>query len=421
MTSRGVMKVFFGFYALLFFGYLFGPLIIMSITAFNSSSYPRVSPWECLTGEWFVKLANDSRLLEGFQNSLLIGFFVVLVSVPLGMAGAIVLTQIGRRVRSIYYTIVICPILVPGVVLGISTLIFWRRLGNMVGAEDGSLLFNDIFLTVLGQATFISAYCMLVFIARLQRFDPAQEEAALDLGATNVQAFTKVLLPFLKPAIGSAAVLAFLASFENYNTTVFTSQATSTLTMVLASKVRYGIDPSISALAVIIIVLTLVGAVTYEVLRRREERLATQRMLDGLPGAKPAPKAGFGVVPNIAGILIFLVVAAGVATAWSASNYDAQVCKAAIMEEKLRIQKELADKQRKLLEERMKQQQSQPQNDPARPKSATPFGSVFDPNNLGSQSGTGEEKPAPAAPEKPKSPFGNVFDPGNLKKQSGEQ
>ncbi len=421
MTSRGVMKVFFGFYALLFFGYLFGPLIIMSITAFNSSTYPRVSPWECLTGEWFVKLANDSRLLEGFQNSLLIGFFVVLVSVPLGMAGAIVLTQIGRRVRSIYYTIVICPILVPGVVLGISTLIFWRRLGNMVGAEDGSLLFNDIFLTVLGQATFISAYCMLVFIARLQRFDPAQEEAALDLGATNVQAFTKVLLPFLKPAIASAAVLAFLASFENYNTTVFTSQATSTLTMVLASKVRYGIDPSISALAVIIIVLTLVGAVTYEVLRRREERLATQRMLEGLPGAKPAPKAGFGVVPNIAGILIFLVVVAGVATAWSASNYDAQVCKAAIMEEKLRIQKELADKQRKLLEERMKQQQSQPQNDPARPKSTTPFGSVFDPNNLGSQSGTGEKAPAPAAPAKPGSPFGNVFDPNNLKKQSGEQ
>lgn len=421
MTSRGVMKVFFGFYALLFFGYLFGPLIIMSITAFNSSTYPRVSPWECLTGEWFVKLANDSRLIEGFQNSLLIGFFVVLVSVPLGLAGAIVLTQIGRRVRSIYYTIVICPILVPGVVLGISTLIFWRRLGNMVGAEDGSLLFNDIFLTVLGQATFISAYCMLVFIARLQRFDPAQEEAALDLGATNVQAFTKVLLPFLKPAIASAAVLAFLASFENYNTTVFTSQATSTLTMVLASKVRYGIDPSISALAVIIIVLTLVGAVTYEVLRRREERLATQRMLEGLPGAKPAPKAGFGVVPNIAGILIFLVVAAGVATAWSASNYDAQVCKAAIMEEKLRIQKELADKQRKLLEERMKQQQSQPQDGPARPKSVTPFGSVFDPNNLGSQSGTGETAPAPAAPAKPASPFGNVFDPGNLKKQSGEQ
>ena len=74
---------------------------------------------ECLTGEWFVKLANDARLVEGLQNSFLIGICVVLVAVPLGLAGAIMLTQIGNRVRSFYYTVVICPSLVPGVVLGI--------------------------------------------------------------------------------------------------------------------------------------------------------------------------------------------------------------------------------------------------------------------------------------------------------------
>tara|TARA_R110000787_G_scaffold137458_23_gene250776 strand:- start:41368 stop:42609 length:1242 start_codon:yes stop_codon:yes gene_type:complete len=413
------MKFFFGIYALMFFGYLFGPLIIMSISAFNSSSYPRVTPWECLTGEWFVKLANDARLVEGLQNSFLIGICVVLVAVPLGLAGAIMLTQIGNRVRSFYYTVVICPILVPGVVLGISTLIFWRRLGNMVGAEDGSFLFNDIFLTVLGQATFISAYCMLVFIARLQRFDPVQEEAALDLGATNVQAFTKVLLPFLKPAMGSAAVLAFLASFENYNTTVFTSQATSTLTMVLASKVRYGIDPSISALAVIIIGLTLAGAIIYEILRRREARIAAQRLVDGLDTGKPVQKAGFGALPQMAGIMILLVVVAGVATTVVASGYNAESCKAEIMQEKLRIQEKFAEEQRQLREERMKQQQNEAPAAPAQPKAASPFGNVFDPNNLGTQSGT--SKPEPAAPAKPASPFGNVFDPNNLKKQSGDQ
>ena len=420
MTSRGVMKFFFGIYALMFFGYLFGPLIIMSISAFNGSSYPRVTPWECLTGEWFVKLANDARLVEGLQNSFLIGICVVLVAVPLGLAGAIMLTQIGNRVRSFYYTVVICPILVPGVVLGISTLIFWRRLGNMVGAEDGSFLFNDIFLTVLGQATFISAYCMLVFIARLQRFDPVQEEAALDLGATNVQAFTKVLLPFLKPAMGSAAVLAFLASFENYNTTVFTSQATSTLTMVLASKVRYGIDPSISALAVIIIGLTLAGAIIYEILRRREARIAAQRLVDGLDTGKPVQKAGFGALPQMAGIMILLVVVAGVATTVVASGYNAEACKAEIMQEKLRIQEKFAEEQRQLREERMKQQQNEAPAAPAQPKAASPFGNVFDPNNLGTQSGTSKPE-EPAAPAKPASPFGNVFDPNNLKKQSGDQ
>jgi spermidine/putrescine transport system permease protein len=113
---------------------------------------------------------------------------------------------------------------------------------------------------------------MLVFLARLQRFDRTQEEAALDLGATHVQVFWKVLIPFMRPAIFSAMGLAFLTSFENYNTTVFTIQAESTLTTVLAGKVRMGTQPDLAALAVLIIAVTLVGAVAIEVAQRREKR-----------------------------------------------------------------------------------------------------------------------------------------------------
>src|SRR3546814_963386 len=94
---------------------------------------------------------------------------------------------------------------------------------------------------------------MLVCRGRLQRFDRTQEEAALDLGATHTQVFWKVLIPFLRPAIFSAMGLAFLTSFENYNTTVFTIQAESTLTTVLAGKVRMGPPPDLAALAVLII------------------------------------------------------------------------------------------------------------------------------------------------------------------------
>jgi spermidine/putrescine transport system permease protein len=128
-----------------------------------------------------------------------------------------------------------------------------------------------MFLTVVGQSTFISAYCMLIFLARLQRFDRTQEEAALDLGATHVQVFWKILVPFLRPAIFSAAVLAFLTSFENYNTTVFTIQAESTLTTVLSGQIRLGTKPDVSALAVIIVGITLIGALTAEIMRRREQ------------------------------------------------------------------------------------------------------------------------------------------------------
>ena len=114
---------------------------------------------------------------------------------------------------------------------------------------------------------------MLVFIARLQRFDKTQEEAALDLGASHVQVFWKVLIPFLRPAIFSSIVLAFLTSFENYNTTIFTMVAKGTLVTELAGLARFGVNPEISALAVVIIGLTLLGAVIYEVKKRREEAI----------------------------------------------------------------------------------------------------------------------------------------------------
>ena len=114
-------------------------------------------------------------------------------------------------------------------------------------------------------------------MARLQRFDRAQEEAALDLGASYPQVFWHILLPFLKPALVSAAVIAFLSSFENYNTTTFAILADKTLVTVLAGEVRQGTTPALSALAVIIIGFTLVGAIVYEIMRRREERVAADR------------------------------------------------------------------------------------------------------------------------------------------------
>ena len=117
MTSDHVRKFFTLFFVLGFFTYLFGPLIVMGLTAFNSAPFPSVSPWECFTVEWFDVLVQDDKLVEGLRNSLLIGIGVVLLSVPLGLAGALMLTQVRERVRPWYYTIVISPILVPGVVL----------------------------------------------------------------------------------------------------------------------------------------------------------------------------------------------------------------------------------------------------------------------------------------------------------------
>jgi spermidine/putrescine transport system permease protein len=269
MSARLVWRLMFGFYVALFFGFLFGPLVVMGITAFNLPSYPQVWPFEGFTLGWFANLYADRNLMEGLFNSFIIGAFVVALSVPLGLAGAILMTQIDRPARSLYYVIVVSPILTPGVIIGISTVIFWKDVTDLTGAHS---LFNGIFLATLGQATFISAYCMLIFLARLQRYDRVQEEAALDLGASRTQVFFDILLPFLRPAILSAAVIAFLSSFENYNTTTFAILADKTLTTVLAGRARAGTTPAISAVAVVIIGVTLAGAIVYEIVKRAETR-----------------------------------------------------------------------------------------------------------------------------------------------------
>lgn len=432
MTSDRVRKVFSVLFVLGFFIYLFGPLIIMSFTAFNSSSFPRVTPWECFTVEWFDVLRNDAKLIEGLRNSFFIGLGVVAVSVPLGLAGALMLTQVKERVRPWYYTIVISPILVPGVVLGISTLLFWDRVGHMFGASRDSIFYNGFFLTIIGQATFISAYTMLVFISRLQRFDTVQEEAALDLGATHVQTFRKILLPFLKPAIASACVLAFLASFENYNTTVFTIISESTITTFLAAKVRHGINPSISALAVSIVVITLLGAALHEVLKRREQAAekSAQLVAAGTQATR-IKQSRFFLDPAV--LIIIAVFIAGLGTTYFAGTIGVEECKAHALAEKKRItaQKIKERQQKAMFEQAGSQagaatstQSTSGEVDKSDRAGTENFNSIFSTGNLNNQVGAeGEDTKS----EEDKSErvgtenFNSIFSTGNLNNQVGAE
>ncbi len=416
-------------YLLIFFGYLLGPLLIMGVTAFNSPSFPRAAPFECFTFEWFDTLYNDQRIVGSLKNSAFVGMGTVLLSVMLGLAGALVLTQIWPKLRATYYTVVIAPILIPGVVLGISTLVFWGRINSMLGLPDDGFLRNGIFLTILGQTTFIASYCMLVFIARLQRFDQGLMEAALDLGATHAQAFRKILLPFLKPAFGSAAVIAFLASFENYNTTTFTFGTYPTLTIELAQKVRYGINPSISALAVIIVGLTVLAALAHEAYKRRE----ALAMAHGAPigSVSSSIKVPSFLSSNPAAVLLGLLGLSLIGTVWFSQVHDPAACKADVREIKRQAAEERREQMLRRNEERRLQEKlkgpdiftpSTP-SEGSSPGSTNPgrgsFGDVFNPGNLGGE----QQSPAEEAPAKDDQgssinpglgTFGDVFNPGNL-------
>jgi len=118
-------------------------------------------------------------------------------------------------------------------------------------------------LAVIGQTTFIASFSMLIFMAQLQRLDPALEEAALDLGASHLQTYTRIIFPYLKTTFVAAAFISFLQSFENYNTTLFVIGADTTITVTIASMIRLGLTPEVNALAVVFIVITIIAAALY--------------------------------------------------------------------------------------------------------------------------------------------------------------
>ena len=261
LASGAIMKVGMNGYLIAFFAYMFLPLIFMVVAGFNTVEVPPTAvPFEGFTLTWFHELFADGPLWASVVNSLIIGAGVVALAISLGLAGALLITRLQTRARTLFYGILVSPLLTPGIILGISALVFWNNLGMGGG----------LFVATLAQATFISAYAMLMFMARLQRFDLDLEEAALDLGASHQQVFWKIMVPFLRPTILTAAVIAFLQSFENFNTTVFAIGGETTLTVQIASMARRAPTPEINALAVIFIALTIVIAVTYELKRRAE-------------------------------------------------------------------------------------------------------------------------------------------------------
>ncbi|RLC15708.1 MAG: ABC transporter permease [Deltaproteobacteria bacterium] len=260
-SSKSIFRIVIGIYLLLFFAYMFLPLIFMTIIAFNANDIPQITPWKGFTLMWFGELAKDDQMWSALWNSFIVAFSVVAISVPIGLGGALLLTRLQFKARNFVYGVLVSPILTPGIILGISTFLFWDSYLNIPGG---------LWTAILGQSTFISTYCMLLIMSRAQRFDLTQEEAAFDLGATHRQVFWKITLPFLKPALISSMALAFMQSFDNYNTTLFAIGVEQTLPIYIGTKLRSFISPAMNALAVIFIILTVIGAVVYEVRRRRE-------------------------------------------------------------------------------------------------------------------------------------------------------
>lgn len=256
---------FFKFYVILYFTFLFAPLLVTCVLAFNDSQFPSL-PWKGFTVEWFtanlperVGIFHDQINLDSIWVSFRVAFFVTILSMAVGTCGAFLFEQEDFRFKQLLYFLMLAPLVIPGVILGISILLLSNTLGTYFENTwnlDIDLFRPGFWLVVLGQFSFIATLVTLVVSARLKKFDRTLEEAAMNLGANRFEAIWHITLKFLRPAIFGAGAVAFLMSFENFNTTLFLVGYEATLPINLYLQVRDGSTPVINAISFLLIVGT---------------------------------------------------------------------------------------------------------------------------------------------------------------------
>jgi spermidine/putrescine transport system permease protein len=248
----------FGVWTGVVFAFFYLPIAILILFSFNESRLNIV--WTGFTLEWYGSLFGDRTLVRTLQNSLIVAAATTLLSVVLGTAGGWLLYRYRYRASTVLETLVFLPMIVPEVILGVSLLILFVTVGLKLGYST----------IVISHVTFCFPFVMAAVQARLAGLDPSLEEAALDLGATPVQAFSKVLIPYLMPAIVSGALMAFTLSLDELIVTWFTASAgTRTLPLEIFGRVKKGLDPSLNAISTVFILFTVLAVLVTEALRRR--------------------------------------------------------------------------------------------------------------------------------------------------------
>lgn len=259
-------------YVLLFFAFLFLPLVIVATFAFNDAPYP-APPWRGFTLDWFVGNAKagrrglfaDGPLLGSLVTSLVVACWVTALAVLAGTANAFLIERTRFRGKSALSLLMLAPLVIPGVILGISILAFASRIANL--ADDLFALELDFLrpglpLVVMGQLSFVISIATLTIGARLKRFDLTLEEAAYNLGASRVAVFITITLPYLAPALVGAAAIAFLMSFENFNTTLMLVGSDAPLTVMMYGRMREGATPVLNAVSLFLMVASALLALT---------------------------------------------------------------------------------------------------------------------------------------------------------------
>lgn len=250
--------------------FLYAPIVSLVIFSFNESKL--VTVWSGFSTKWYGELFQNDQIRSAAILSFQIAAIAASLALVLGVMAAVALTRFRRfRGRTLMTGMVAAPLVMPDVIIGLSLLLLFVAMDEMFGWPHG----RGMLTIVIAHATFGMAYVTIVVQSRLGDLDQSLEESAQDLGATPLRVFFDITLPIISPALLSGWLLAFTLSLDDLVIASFVSgPGSSTLPMVIFSKVRLGVSPDVNALASIIIGIVALGALIAALNMRRQKNQA---------------------------------------------------------------------------------------------------------------------------------------------------
>jgi len=264
-----------GWWTGIVFAFLYLPILLLIVYSFNTSKL-NVN-FEGFTLHWYREMWANDGIRRALGNSVKIAVWVTCISVVLGTTGAWLLHRYRYRFKRLWETLLFIPMAIPEIIMGVSLLILFSAVGPSLNQALDSLLgttgsqrFGLGFLTVIiAHVTFCFPFVLVAVQARLADVDPSLEEAAMDLGATPLQAFLKVMVPYMMPAIISGALMSFTLSMDEVLVTYFVNGPESkTLPLEIYDNVKKGLNPMLNAVSAVFIVFTAVVVIAADRIRR---------------------------------------------------------------------------------------------------------------------------------------------------------
>ena len=239
-------------YCTLIYLFLFLPIIVIVTNSFNATTSKPYLSWKGFTFDWYIKLFENSCLLESFGNTIIVAIASTILATIIGTLGAIGMYKYKFKGKSIIDGILYIPVVIPEIVLGIAMLTLFANANIPRG----------LLTLILAHVSFSIPFVIFNVRARLAGYDNSIEEASLDLGANRFRTFFEITMPVLAPGIGGGALLAFTLSIDDVNISYFVNGQTKTYPLKVMESIKSGVSPDVNAISTLI----LLGTVTLVVL-----------------------------------------------------------------------------------------------------------------------------------------------------------